>query len=109
MAREEVRRTYPEAQITIVDTLSGSLGQGLIVLEAAEMVKAGKPAEEIIQHVQRRAQNNVEHIFSVDDLHYLHRGGRLKLASAVLGSLLNVKPVSYTHLAGRSGNPAAPP
>jgi len=93
MAREEVRRTYPEAQITIVDTLSGSLGQGLIVLEAAEMVKAGKPAEEIIQHVQRRAQNNVEHIFSVDDLHYLHRGGRLKLASAVLGSLLNVKPI----------------
>lgn len=54
--------------------MSGSLGQGLIVLEAAQMARMGKPAEEIIQHVQQRSQNNIEHVFSVDDLRYLYRG-----------------------------------
>lgn len=91
----EVQKTYPEAEITIVDTASGSLGQGLIVLEAAQMAKAGKPAQEIIAHVQKRSQNNVEHIFSVDDLQHLHRGGRLSYAGAFLGGLLSVKPILH--------------
>ena len=95
LALQEVKRAYPSAQITIVDTLSGSLGQGLIVLEAAQMARMGKPAEEIIQHVQQRSQNNIEHVFSVDDLRYLYRGGRLKFTSAFLGSLLNVKPILH--------------
>lgn len=95
LALAEVQKAYPHAAITIVDTLSGSLGQGLIVLEAACMAREGRPAEEIIHHVQRRAQNNVEHIFSVDDLNHLYRGGRVKFASAFLGSLLNVKPILH--------------
>lgn len=95
LALREVQRMYPAAQITIVDTHSGSLGQGLIVLEAAEMARAGKPAEDIIRHVQRRSQNNVEHVFSVDDLKYLYRGGRVNYSSTFLGSLLSIKPILH--------------
>lgn len=93
LAFEEVKRAYPSAPITIVDSRSGSLGQGIIALEAAHMAQEGRPAEEIIQHAKRRSQGNVEHVFSVDDLNYLHRGGRLKFTTAFLGTLLNVKPI----------------
>lgn len=91
----EVQQKYTDAQITIVDTASGCLGQGLIVLEAAQMAKAQVPAEEIIEHIKKRSQNNVEHVFSVDDLQHLHRGGRLGAASAFLGELLSVKPILH--------------
>lgn len=95
LALQEVQRSYPDAQITIVDTQSGSLGQGLIVLEAAQMAKAGKPAEEIIAHVKKRTENNVEHVFSVNDLTHLYRGGRVSAASAFIGGLLSVKPILH--------------
>ncbi|HPT82967.1 MAG TPA: DegV family protein [Limnochordia bacterium] len=95
LALEEVKRAYPEAPITVVDSQSASLGEGLIVLEAAEMAREGRPAAEIIERVQKRSQNNVEHIFSVDDLTHLYRGGRVKFTSAFLGSLLNVKPILH--------------
>lgn len=95
LAAEQVQQEFPQAQITIVDTLSGSLGQGLIVLEAARLARAGKRAEEVISRVQQLSRNGVEHIFSVDDLNYLHRGGRVSYASAFLGSLLSVKPILH--------------
>ena len=91
----EVKKKYPQAQITIIDTASGSLGQGLIVLEAAQMVQAGATTEEVIERVKQRALNNVEHVFSVDDLNYLYRGGRGSYASAFLGGLLSVKPILH--------------
>lgn len=94
MARE-VQREYPDFQITILDTLSGSLGQGLIVLEAAQMAAAGTRVEEIIRRVQARSLNNVEHVFSVNDLNHLYRGGRVSYTSAFLGGLLSVKPILH--------------
>lgn len=95
LAAEQVQKEFPDFKITIVDTLSGSLGQGLIVLEAAQLVREGKGAEEIIERVRKLSQNRVEHVFSVDDLNYLYRGGRVSYASAFLGSLLNVKPILH--------------
>lgn len=95
LAAQEVQRSFPDFQITVVDTLSGSLAQGLIVLEAAKMVAAGLGAPQIVARVEKLSSNNVEHIFSVDDLNYLHRGGRLSYAGAFLGSLLNVKPILH--------------
>lgn len=95
LAAEEVKRAYPTAEITVVDTQGGSLGQGLIVLEAAQMAQAGIPPQEIISHVQKRVQDNVEHVFCVDDLQYLCRGGRLNPTSAFVGTLLNVKPILH--------------
>lgn len=91
----KVKEEYPDFAITIIDTLSGCLGQGLIVLEAAQMAKAGVETKQIIKRVQARSTNNVEHIFSVDDLNYLYRGGRVNYASAFLGGLLNVKPILH--------------
>lgn len=91
----ELKRKYPDFKITVCDTLSGSLGQGLIVLEAAQMALTGADSQEIIKRVELRAKNNVEHIFSVDDLNYLYRGGRVSYASAFLGGILNVKPILH--------------
>jgi DegV family protein with EDD domain len=95
LAADQVRSEYPSAQIAIVDTRSGSLGQGLIVLEAAQMAREGKGTEEIVKRAEELSENGVEHVFSVDDLNYLHRGGRVSYASAFIGSLLSVKPILH--------------
>ncbi|NLJ81343.1 MAG: DegV family protein [Firmicutes bacterium] len=91
----EVKKEFPNFEITICDTLSGSLGQGLIVLEAAQMLEKGATNQEIIERAKLRSKNNVEHVFSVDDLNYLYRGGRVNYTSAFLGGILNVKPILH--------------
>lgn len=93
LVAQEVQEKYPTWDITVIDSLTGCLGQGLIVLEAAQMAQAGAPIQEIIERVKARSKNNVEHVFSVDDLNYLYRGGRVSYASAFLGGILNVKPI----------------
>ncbi|HBG02197.1 MAG TPA: DegV family protein [Firmicutes bacterium] len=95
LVAQEVMSAFKDFQITVVDTLSGSLAQGLIVLEAAQNVKAGMAPAAIIEWARRRSQDNVEHVFSVDDLNYLYRGGRVNYASAFLGGLLQVKPILH--------------
>lgn len=95
LVTQEIKEKYPTWEITIVDSLSGCLAQGLIVLEAAQMAKAGLPSAEIIQRAQDRSKNNVEHIFSVDDLNYLYRGGRVNYASAFVGGILSIKPILH--------------
>ncbi len=95
LVAQEMKKSFMNFQVTVVDTLSGSLGQGLIALEAAQMALAGMDPAAIIERAQKRSSNNVEHIFSVDDLGYLHRGGRVSYASAFLGGLLQVKPILH--------------
>lgn len=95
MVAEEVKKRYPNFQLTICDSLGGSLAQGLIALEAAQLGAAGAEYDEVIERVRRRSNNNVEHIFTVDDLGHLHRGGRIGWASAVMGSVLKVKPILH--------------
>ncbi|NMA62214.1 MAG: DegV family protein [Firmicutes bacterium] len=95
LVTQEIQAKYPEWEVTIVDCLGGCLAQGLIVLEAAQMAKAGAPHPDIIQRVKARSKNNVEHVFSVDDLNYLYRGGRVSYASAFLGGILSVKPILH--------------
>lgn len=80
--------------ITVVDTKSGSLGQGLLVLAAARMAHAGAGVEEITKEIERRAPR-MEHLFTVDDLNYLHRGGRVSGATAFIGSILKIKPLLH--------------
>lgn len=95
LAAQEMAKHFQGFQVTVVDTLSGSLGQGLIALEAAQMAKAKLDPARIIDRVQKRANSNVEHLFSVDDLHYLYRGGRVSYASSFLGGLLQIKPLLH--------------
>jgi DegV family protein with EDD domain len=95
MVAQEMMEKFKDFKVTIVDTLSGSLAQGLITLEAAQMAKAGADSGAIIDRARKRSNNNVEHLFSVDDLNYLHRGGRVSSASAFLGGLLQIKPILH--------------
>ncbi len=89
---ESVMEKYPEFNLEIVDTKAASMGFGLIVYEAAKLAKEGKSKEEILKAVKFYI-NNIEHIFTVDELEYLYRGGRVSRAQAFVGGLLNIKPI----------------
>ena len=94
MAVEELREKYPERKLYTVDTLCASLGQGLLVYHAVQQQRMGKSIEEVRDWVE---QNRLHlcHWFTVDDLHFLKRGGRVSAATAVLGSMLQIKPVLH--------------
>ncbi|GFR37788.1 hypothetical protein PRECH8_10840 [Insulibacter thermoxylanivorax] len=81
-----------EADITIIDSKSASYGLGMLVEEAAKAAESGKSKEEIIDLVQN-LRSSTKLYFLVDTLEYLHKGGRIGKASAVFGSLLNIKPI----------------
>jgi DegV family protein with EDD domain len=92
MVYEQVKEEYPDLDLTIIDTKGASLGVGLIVMEAARMTKQKASKEEIVNQVRFRS-THMEHLFTVEDLDYLAKGGRLSKASAFLGGLLNIKPL----------------
>lgn len=93
-AAEELREKYPERKIITVDTLCASLGEGLIVYHAVQMQRKGKTIEEVASWVENN-KLNLAHWFTVDDLHFLKRGGRVSAATAVVGSMLQIKPVMH--------------
>ncbi|TKI12210.1 DegV family protein, partial [Bacillus cereus] len=90
--KEEVKETYADLDLEIIDTKCASLGQGLVVLEAAKMAKNGASKEDILNRVAF-LMNHMEHIFTVADLQYLVRGGRLSKVAGFIGGLLNIKPI----------------
>ncbi|HHT7225333.1 TPA: DegV family protein [Bacillus cereus] len=90
--KEEVKETYVDLDLEIIDTKCASLGQGLVVLEAAKMAKDGASKEDILNRVAF-LMNHMEHIFTVADLQYLVRGGRLSKVAGFIGGLLNIKPI----------------
>ncbi|OTX35513.1 fatty acid-binding protein DegV [Bacillus thuringiensis serovar shandongiensis] len=90
--KEEVKETYADLDLEIIDTKCASLGQGLVVLEAAKMAKDGASKEAILKRVAF-LMNHMEHIFTVADLQYLVRGGRLSKVAGFIGGLLNIKPI----------------
>ncbi|TZE82576.1 DegV family protein [Calorimonas adulescens] len=83
---------FPDADITVIDTLNATLGQGLIVLKAARMAEEGASKDEIIGEVHRMMAN-IKYALVFSDLGYLHRGGRLSTAQTVVGNILNIKPI----------------
>ncbi len=85
---------YPNRTFVSVDTLAASVGQGLIVYYAAKMRQEGKTLEEVEQWV-RDNRLHLAHWFTVDDLMFLFRGGRVSRTAAFAGSLLNIKPVLH--------------
>ncbi|KKK36928.1 DegV domain-containing protein YitS [Mesobacillus campisalis] len=92
MISEQVKEEYPDFDLSIIDTKCASLGCGLVVMEAVKAAQAGKSKEEIVNDAVFMAQH-MEHLFSVDDLDHLAKGGRVSRASAFLGGLLNIKPL----------------
>ncbi|NLI66516.1 MAG: DegV family protein, partial [Tissierellia bacterium] len=91
-AKEQILEEYPDFDLTIVDTKAASLGFGLIVLEAARLAQEGKTKEEILEAVDFYL-DNIQHVFTVDNLEYLYRGGRVTKTAAFVGGLLNIKPI----------------
>ena len=85
---------YPERTIVTVDTLAASAGQGLLVYLAVEKKNAGATLEEVATYVEE-TKLQLSHWFTVDDLVYLKRGGRVSAAAAFFGNMLGVKPVLH--------------
>ena len=94
IAVDELAEKYPERKVYAVDTLCASLGQGLILYLAAGLQKQGKSIEEVRDWVEAN-KLHICHWFTVDDLMYLKRGGRVSAATAVVGSMLQIKPVLH--------------
>jgi DegV family protein with EDD domain len=94
MVADQVREEYPDLKLTILDSKAASLGYGLLVKEAAALAKSGKTLDEIQEQIARKAEK-LESLFTVEDLDYMARGGRISKGSAFVGGLLNIKPLLH--------------
>ena len=94
IAVEELSEKYPERKIYTVDTLCASLGQGLLVYLAVKEREKGRSIQEVRDWVEEN-KLHMCHQFTVDDLHFLKRGGRISATTAVVGSMLQIKPVLH--------------
>jgi len=91
---EEISGEFEGSKIIVLDSLCASMGQGLLVYLANEQKKAGKNIDEVAAWVEKY-KGNICHQFTVDDLMHLHRGGRVSKTTAIIGTLINVKPVLH--------------
>ncbi len=94
LACQELSAEFPGRKIFVVDTLCASLGQGLLVYLTAQEQKKGKTIEETRDFAEN-TKLHLCHWFTVDDLHFLKRGGRISAATAMLGTMLSIKPVLH--------------
>ncbi len=100
IAADDLRDHYRDRKIYTVDTLSASVGQGLLIYEAAKMCRDGKSIEETRDWVEAN-KLNVCHWVTVNDLFHLKRGGRMSAATAVMGTMLQIKPVLIVNEEGK--------
>ena len=94
IAATELADKYPDRKIRVIDTLCASLGQGLLVWYACQKRNEGMGFEELAQWVEDN-KLNLCHWFTVDDLMFLKRGGRVSAATALVGTMLQIKPVLH--------------
>ena len=99
-ARNMVLEEHPEANIYVVDSLSVSGGQGVLIYKAVEMIKNNVPVEEIVEYLES-IKRKVIHAITVDDLNHLKRGGRISGAVAAVGGILGIKPTLKLDNEGR--------
>ena len=92
LALQEVKETYPDCQIYVVDTIDATTGHGLLAMLAAGKRAEGLSAGDTAAWLEEK-KHSIIGLFTVDDLMYLHRGGRLSKLSAITGSVLGIKPV----------------
>lgn len=100
IAKENIEHEISDADITIIDTKSASLGLGLIVYTAVNMLKAGKEKSDIVNWIEDN-KLKVNHWFTVDDLFHLKRGGRVSSTVAAVGTILSIKPIMHVDDEGR--------
>ena len=104
IAAEDLREKYPEAKILVIDSLSASRGQGMLLYRAVrERREKNLTIDELDAYVRSIIQSQC-HWFIVDDLNHLKRGGRVDAATAIVGTVLQIKPVMHTDDAGTLKN-----
>ncbi|MBD5161656.1 MAG: DegV family protein [Oscillibacter sp.] len=99
IAAGDVEAAHPGSKILVCDSRAASLGQGLLVYLAVQEKRKGRSLEEVRDFVEER-KDHIDHWFTVDDLNHLKRGGRVSAAAALLGTMLQMKPVLHVDDAG---------
>ena len=94
IAANELKEAYPQREILVVDSLCASLGQGLLVWYACKKKGEGMSLSDLAEWVEKN-RIHLCHWFTVDDLMFLKRGGRISAATALVGTMLNIKPVLH--------------
>jgi len=89
---EELKKEFPRVKMAAIDTLSGSIAAGLIALQGAKLAEIGTSFERIMK-ISLDCIKYIEHVFTIDDLNWLLKGGRISKKSAIIGSALNIKPI----------------
>ena len=100
MARDIVLEDFPEAVIQMIDTKAASMGEGLLVMKAVEAKAAGQSLEQVVTLIESLLPK-VRTYFLVDDLNHLMRGGRISKTAALMGNLVNIKPIIAVKADGR--------
>ena len=100
IAAEELSEEYPDAKIVVIDTLCACMGEGLLLHKALQLKEQGKTLDEIAAWVEEN-KLHICHNVTVDDLNHLHRGGRISRTAAVLGTLVQVKPIIHVDNDGK--------
>lgn len=94
LAAEELQEEYPERKIVVIDTLCACMGEGLLLYYVLKLRDEGKSMDEIAEWVEAN-KLHVCHNFTVDDLNHLHRGGRVSKTAAIVGTLVQIKPILH--------------
>jgi DegV family protein with EDD domain len=92
VAAREAGEKYPQRRFEVFDTKGASLGEGLLVLAAQKLQKTGADLSKVLKELDR-LRTHMMQVFTVDDLMYLRRGGRISGASAIVGTMLSIKPM----------------
>ena len=105
IASKDLLEEYPQRKIIVIDSLAAALGQGLLVYHACHKRDEGMGIEELAAWVEEN-KFHVAHWVTVDDLSHLKRGGRISATSAIVGSMLNIKPIIHVDNDGHLINTA---
>lgn len=100
VAAEELSEQFPDRTIQIIDSVGASLGEGLMVIQMAKLRAEGKTLAEATKYYEDNRMF-MQHIFTVDDLKYLKKGGRISAAEAAIGTLLSIKPILWASEEGK--------
>ena len=100
LAAIKLNEKYKENKVVVVDSLSASLGEGFLVNKAVELKKTGKSIDEVVTWLEENKLNVCQY-FTVDDLNHLYRGGRVSKVTAMLGTLIGVKPILHVDNEGK--------
>ncbi len=100
LTADDVCSEYPDFKVEVIDSKCASFGQGMVVMLACDGVEKGMEYDELVSKI-RYWSDNMEHIFTVEDLEYLYRGGRVSRTSKALGGLLGIKPILHVSDEGK--------